>query len=49
MGWVAVIDGGPVFDPLARHLEEQGVLVSLAADRALRLFATYCVLRGAPP
>ncbi len=41
----AVIDGGPVFDPLARHLEEEGVPVFRAADRALRLFATYCEAR----
>ncbi len=40
--WVAVVDGGPLYDPMARLLEERGVVTFRTADRALRLFGRYC-------
>jgi acyl-CoA synthetase (NDP forming) len=43
--WVAVVDGGPPYDPMARLLEERGVPVFRTADRALRLFGRYCAWR----
>ncbi len=36
--WVIVIDGGPVYDPLAQLLRENGIPVFRIADRAIRLF-----------
>jgi acyl-CoA synthetase (NDP forming) len=33
--WVAVVDSGPLFDPLARALESRGVPTFRSADRAL--------------
>jgi acyl-CoA synthetase (NDP forming) len=33
--WVAVVDGGPLYDPMARMLEEKKVPVFRTADRAL--------------
>ena len=33
--WVAVVDGGPLYDPMARMLEEREVPVFRTADRAL--------------
>jgi acyl-CoA synthetase (NDP forming) len=43
--WVAVVDGGPLYDPMARMLEESGIPAFRTADRALRLFGTYCAAR----
>jgi hypothetical protein len=43
--WVAVVDGGPLYDPLARHLEAAGVPTFRAADRALRVFGRYVAWR----
>lgn len=34
--WVAVVDSGPLYDPMAGVLEEEGVPVFRTADRALR-------------
>lgn len=39
--WVAVVDSGRLFDPMARALEEGGVPTFRSADRALRLFGTF--------
>lgn len=39
---IAVVDGGPLYDPMARLLEARGVPTFRSADRALRLFAQYC-------
>ncbi|HSQ60668.1 MAG TPA: acetate--CoA ligase family protein [Acidobacteriota bacterium] len=43
--WVAVVDAGPLYDPMARALEEGGVPTFRAADRALRVFGRYCEAR----
>ncbi|HSQ38014.1 MAG TPA: acetate--CoA ligase family protein [Acidimicrobiia bacterium] len=43
--WVLVIDGGSLYDPLARHLEREGVPVFRAADRALRALGRYAAVR----
>lgn len=43
--WVAVVDAGGVYDPLARALEKGGVPVFRSADRAMRVFGRYCAAR----
>jgi acyl-CoA synthetase (NDP forming) len=43
--WVAVVDAGPLFDPMARMLEDGGVPTFRTADRALRLFGIWCESR----
>lgn len=40
--WVGVVDAGPLYDPMVELMQEEGVPVFRTADRALRLFATYC-------
>ncbi len=40
--WVAVIDAGPLYDPLVRALEEKGVPVFRTIDRAMRALERYC-------
>ncbi|MEJ5185177.1 MAG: hypothetical protein WHT81_08645, partial [Rectinemataceae bacterium] len=35
--FVAVVDTGPLYDPLCRELERHGVPVFRTADRALRM------------
>jgi len=40
--WVAVIDGGDLYDPLARLLTDRGVPVFRTMDRAVRLLEIYC-------
>ena len=35
--FVAVVDTGPLYDPLCRLLEKRGVVVFRTADRALRM------------
>jgi acyl-CoA synthetase (NDP forming) len=35
--WVAVVDAGPLYDPLARGLASRGVAVFRTADRALKI------------
>jgi acyl-CoA synthetase (NDP forming) len=39
--WVAVIDSGSLYDPMAAVLESPGVPVFRTADRALRAFARW--------
>lgn len=41
--WVAVVDSGPLYDPITRLLEEEGVPVLRTADRAMRLLAVWGV------
>lgn len=43
--WVAVVDGGAHYDAMAAQLEDDGVPTFRTADRALRLFGTYCASR----
>jgi acyl-CoA synthetase (NDP forming) len=40
--WIAVVDAGPLYDAMARKLQEHGVPTFRTADRALRLFEVYC-------
>ena len=40
--WVAAVDGGPLYDPMARLLEENGIPTFRTSDRALRLFGRFC-------
>ncbi len=40
--WVAVVDAGPLYDPMAGLLAEHRVPVFRTADRALRLFEVFC-------
>jgi acyl-CoA synthetase (NDP forming) len=40
--WAAIVDGGPLYEPMVRLLEENGVPVFATADRALRLLDTFC-------
>jgi acyl-CoA synthetase (NDP forming) len=40
--WVAVVDAGPLYDPMARALEAAGIPTFRTADRALALFGTWC-------
>ncbi|MFI5370250.1 MAG: acetate--CoA ligase family protein [Candidatus Eisenbacteria bacterium] len=45
--WVMVVDAGSRYDPMVAALESAGVPVFRGADRALRLFARWCVARAA--
>jgi len=40
--WVAVVDGGPLYDPMAAVLAAGGVPVFRTSDRALRMFEVFC-------
>lgn len=40
--WVAVVDAGSLYDPMASLLEEHAVSTFRTADRALRIFEQYC-------
>ncbi|MBZ5535973.1 MAG: acetate--CoA ligase family protein [Acidobacteriia bacterium] len=40
--WLVVIDSGPLYDPMARLLEEHGIPTFRTADRALGLFNVFC-------
>jgi acyl-CoA synthetase (NDP forming) len=40
--WVAVVDGGPLYDPMAALLDAGGVPTFRTADRAVRMLETYC-------
>ncbi|MCM2277446.1 MAG: acetate--CoA ligase family protein [Oligoflexia bacterium] len=40
--WVAVVDGGGIYDAFAARLERSGIPVFREADRALRLFEVFC-------
>lgn len=39
--WIVIVDGGPIYDPMARLLRENGIPVFRIADRAMRLFHYY--------
>ena len=43
--WIAVVDAGPLYDPMVRALLAAGIPTFRAADRALRLFNLYCESR----
>ncbi|HEX7077117.1 MAG TPA: acetate--CoA ligase family protein [Candidatus Eisenbacteria bacterium] len=43
--WIAVVDSGPLYDPMVRALEEGGVPTFRSADRATRLFGRLCAAR----
>lgn len=45
--WVAVVDAGPIYDPLARELQLGGIPVFRAADRAVRLLNVFVAERFA--
>ena len=45
--FVAVVDGGPLYDPFAAALEARRIPTFRAADRALKAFARWCEARGA--
>jgi acyl-CoA synthetase (NDP forming) len=45
--WVAVVDAGRLYDPLADALEAARIPVFRTADRALRVFGRYCLQRNA--
>jgi len=40
--WVAVVDGGPLYDPMVDVLQQGGIPVFRTADRALRLLEIFC-------
>lgn len=40
--WVAVVDGGPRYDAMARRLERGGIPTFRTADRALRVLGRWC-------
>ena len=40
--WVAIIDSGSLYDPMACYLEGHGVPVFRTADRALRALGAFC-------
>ena len=40
--FVAVVDAGPLYDPLAVAIERQGLVVFRSADRAMRALSVYC-------
>jgi acyl-CoA synthetase (NDP forming) len=43
--WIVAVDGGSLYDPMARLLEENGIPTFRTADRALCLFSRYCCAR----
>jgi acyl-CoA synthetase (NDP forming) len=43
--WVAVVDSGPLYDPLARALESRGIPTFRSADRALAALALWMAAR----
>jgi acyl-CoA synthetase (NDP forming) len=44
--FVAVVDTGPLYDPLCRELENEGVPVFRTADRALRMLGMWAEIRS---
>jgi acyl-CoA synthetase (NDP forming) len=40
--WIAVVDGGALYDPMASFLEQNDVPTFRTADRALRVFEMFC-------
>jgi acyl-CoA synthetase (NDP forming) len=45
--WVAVVDAGILYDPIAARLEGAGIPTFRTADRALRLFDIFCEAKTA--
>ncbi|MBP6716056.1 MAG: acetate--CoA ligase family protein, partial [Acidobacteria bacterium] len=45
--WVAVIDAGPLYDPLARRLSTGGIPTFRSSDRAMRLLSVFVEKRMA--
>lgn len=43
--WVAVVDAGRLYDPMAVRLEAAGIPTFRTADRALKLFEMFCAER----
>lgn len=43
--WIAVVDSGPAYDPMARALGDAGIPVFRRADRALAMFGRYAAWR----
>jgi acyl-CoA synthetase (NDP forming) len=43
--WIAVVDAGAPYDPMARSLELRGVPTFRTGDRAMRLFEIFCAAR----
>jgi acyl-CoA synthetase (NDP forming) len=43
--WIAVVDAGALYDPMARDLAAHGVPTFRSADRALRLLNLFCAQR----
>ena len=43
--WVAVIDGGPLYDSMVAVLQENQIPVFRTADRALRILEKFCYSR----
>jgi acyl-CoA synthetase (NDP forming) len=43
--WVAVVDAGELYDPMARELERRGIPTFRTGDRAMRLFEIFCGAR----
>ncbi len=39
--WIAIVDAGAIYDPLAEYLQEGGIPTFRAADRALRLLNVF--------
>ncbi len=46
--WVAVVDAGPQYDPMALTLELNGVVTFRSADRAVRMLQAFCANRLHP-
>jgi acyl-CoA synthetase (NDP forming) len=44
--WVAVVDAGHLYDPMAQVLEEGGVPTFRTADRALAILSRWCRAQG---
>ena len=40
--WVAVVDGGAAYDPMAERLLAAGIPTFREADRAVRMLGRYC-------
>jgi hypothetical protein len=40
--WVAVVDAGLLYDPMAARLQAAGIPTFRTGDRALRLFDVFC-------
>lgn len=47
--WVAVIEGGALYEPLRRSLRQRGVVVMSRMDRAVRVLSRWATASGARP